>query len=159
MSALYIKLIFIAVALIMIIVNVMLVSKKEKKKEDIDVKSANIEVEQKGYEYWKMRFDGLKEDYDNREKYHEEGYEHLRMEYESREQFMRDMLEDARKDYQTLRNEFQELQDAHNKMSEKLVEANRLMADYEIKNMKLEAQLLNASKIDKSIHETTDKNI
>lgn len=51
------------------------------------------------------------------------------------------MLDDARKDYQALKQEVQDLQDIKSKLDERLKQANKIIAEYEIRSMKMEQRL------------------
>lgn len=135
------KVLVAIIAFIVVIIMVIMNAKKQRKKEELDDKSTKIDVDTKDDTYWEARFNGLREDYENREKYHNNRYEQLKAEFASREQFLRDMLNDSRSEYQTLKQEIQSITECKNQIEEKLRVANKIIADYEIRNMKIAAKL------------------
>lgn len=141
MTGAYVKLILLIVVIIIIVALIIWSGLKSKKKDSLDVSATKIDVDIKDDSYWEKRFNGLKKDYEDREAYHKERYEQLKSEYESREQFLRQMLEDSRNDYQTIKTELLEIQKVNSELQEKLKKADKLIADYEIKCMKLESRL------------------
>lgn len=135
------KLIFFLIVVVIIIVAIFVASAKAKKKEEIENIASKIDVDIKDDSYWEKRFNGLKTDYEDREAYHKQRYEQLKSEYESREQFLRKMLEDSRNDYQNIKKELLDIQKLNNELQTKLKAADKMIADYEIKCMKMESRL------------------
>lgn len=141
MTASSLKLILFLIVIVIIIVAIVISGQRQKKKEELDNNSSKLDVDIKDDSYWEKRFNGLKSDYEDREAYHKQRYEQLKSEYESREQFLRKMLEDSRNDYQTIKQELLDIQKINNELQEKLKAADKMIADYEIKCMKMESRL------------------
>lgn len=141
MTASTLKLILFLAVVVIIIVTIILNGIKTKKKEELDNNASKIDVDIKDDSYWEKRFNGLKSDYEDREAYHKQRYEQLKSEYESREQFLRKMLEDSRNDYQGIKKELLDIQKLNAELQEKLKAADKMIADYEIKCMKMESRL------------------
>ena len=141
MTASTLKLILLIVVILIIIITILVSAIKTKNKDKIDIDSSKLDVDIKDDSYWEKRFNGLKSDYEDRESYHKQRYEQIKAEYESREQFLRKMLEDSRNDYQNIKNELASIQQLNSELQEKLKSANKLIADYEIKCMRMESQL------------------
>lgn len=144
MTVIHIKVIFAIIALLCIIGISIYSSRKEKRKTDLEDDSNSIEVDKKTDSYWESRFNGLKSDYEDREKYHNNRYEQLKSEYEGRESFLREMLDQTRKDYQLMKDELISLQDIKNQLDEKLKQANKKITEYEISLMRLEYRFNNS---------------
>lgn len=144
MTSTTIRVIFMLVCLVIIVCLSIWQSYKSKKKEDIEDKQSSLDVGMKDDSYWENRFKGLKADYEDRERYHNQRYEQLKAEYENREQFLREMIEETKKEYQNLKAEVNQLSELKAQLDDKLKAANKIIANYEIRFIKMEAKLKEA---------------
>lgn len=69
-----------------------------KKKNDAEIKGTSIENDSKIDNYWENRFKGLKQDYEDREKYHNGRYEELKTTYEEKYDFKNQLLEKTKRE-------------------------------------------------------------
>lgn len=92
------------------------------KKEKIELKSSDLEVQMKHDQYWENRFNGLKIDYDSREKYHREQYELIKKTYEEKEAFLQSCIDKFKSDYSILSDDYDELIVKYDKVANENIE-------------------------------------
>lgn len=75
-----------------------------KRKNDAEIKGTSIENDSKIDNYWENRFKGLKQDYEDREKYHNDRYNELKTTYEEKYSFKDQLLEKTKTELSEITN-------------------------------------------------------
>lgn len=75
-----------------------------KRKNDAEIKGTSIDNDSKIDNYWENRFKGLKQDYEDREKYHNSRYDELKTTYEEKYDFKNQLLEKTKTELSEITN-------------------------------------------------------
>lgn len=135
MSGEFIKLMIFLIVLIIFIIITIIKTKRNDKIATNKIANETYDVSMKGDNWWALRFDGLKKDYEDREIYLSNKFEQLKTDYESRESFIRNMFDEIKKEL-IIEKKFTE---------EKQTEIQALQRELQLKNkriVELELQLL-----------------